>query len=80
MVAILMFNRTSGIRFTHSPSGGGVNVEQQTTNPAWDFQYLIPGYEVNREYRFRARLAYRRRCSRAEILQEVAAWRRTLRD
>jgi hypothetical protein len=67
MVAILMFDRTSGIRFTHSPS-----------NPAWDFQFLIPGYEVNREYGFRARLAYRPRCNRAEIRQEVAAWRRGL--
>jgi hypothetical protein len=75
MVMILMFDRTGGIRFTHSPSGGGVNQERQTTNPAWDFQYLIPEYEVNREYSFRARLAYRPRCSREEILREVAAWR-----
>ena len=47
-------------------------------NPAWDFQYLIPGYEVSKEYAFRARLAYRPRCSRTEILQEVASWRRSL--
>jgi hypothetical protein len=78
MVMILIFDRTSGIRFTHSPSGGGVNSEQQTTNPAWDFQFLLPEYEVNQEYDFRARLAYRPRCSRAAILQEVADWRRTL--
>jgi hypothetical protein len=75
-VAIFMFDRTDGIRFTHSPSGGGVNAERQTTNPAWDFQYLLPRSEVNQEYRFRARLAYRPRCSREEILQDVAAWRR----
>jgi hypothetical protein len=77
-VAILMFDRTTGIRFTHSPSGGGVNTERQTTNPAWDFQYVIPGYEVNREYSFRARLAYRPRCSRDEMLREVATWRRSV--
>ena len=77
-VAILMFDRSAGIRFTHSPSGGGVNTERQTTNPAWDFQYLIPGCEVNKEYAFRARLAYRPRCSRTEILQEGALWRRSL--
>src|SRR5207237_40716 len=47
-VAIFMFDRTAGIRFTHSPSGGGGNPERQTTNPAWDFQFLIPGYEVNK--------------------------------
>lgn len=74
-VAIVMFDRTEGVRFTHSPSGGGVNTTRQTTNPAWDFQYLLPRYEVNREYSFRVRLAYRPRCSRAEILREVAAWR-----
>src|SRR5438105_4898450 len=38
-VMILMFDRTEGIRFTQSPSGGGLNKENQTTNPAWDFQY-----------------------------------------
>jgi hypothetical protein len=79
MVMILMFDRTSGIRFTHSPSGGGVNTERQTSNPAWDFQFLIPEYEVNREYSFRARLAYRPRCGREAILQEVADWQRALR-
>jgi hypothetical protein len=78
-VAIFMFDRTDGIRFTHSPSGGGVNADRQTTNPAWDFQYFIPKYEVKREYRFRTRLAYRPRCSREDILQEVSAWRKTLK-
>src|SRR5687768_12254387 len=77
--AILMFDRIDGIRFTHSPSGGGVNQERQTTNPAWDFQYLLPRYEVKREYGFRARLAYRPRCGREDVLQEVAAWRKTLK-
>lgn len=79
MVMILMFDRTAGIRFTHSPSGGGVNNERQTTNPAWDFQFLIPEYEVNREYAFRARLAYCPRCDRDAILQQVADWQRSLR-
>jgi hypothetical protein len=78
-VAILMFDRTEGIRFTHSPSGGGGNAERQTTNPAWDFQYIVPRYEVKREYRFRARLAYRPRCTRAEILKEVTGWRDALK-
>jgi len=75
---IVMFDRTQGIRLTHSPSGGGNNGERQTTNPAWDFQFTVPRYEVKREYRFRARLAYRPRCGREEILQEVAAWRKVI--
>jgi hypothetical protein len=80
MSAIFMFDRTEGIRFTHSPSGGGITKERQTTNPAWDFQYIIPRYEVKKEYGFRARLAYRPRCSRSEVLREYETWRKTLRD
>ncbi|MBL8796450.1 MAG: hypothetical protein JNM56_21300 [Planctomycetia bacterium] len=74
-IYILIFDRTEGIRFAHSPTGGGMNAEQQTSNPAWDFQYILPRYEVMKEYGFRARLVYRERCSRAEVLKEVAAWR-----
>ena len=74
-IFILMFDRVAGVRFTHSPSGGGTNTDQQTTNPAWDFQYIVPRYEVRREYGFRARLVYRPRCSRAEVLREFNAWR-----
>jgi hypothetical protein len=74
MTAVWMFDRTAGVRFTHSPSGGGLNRELQTTNPAWDFQYLIPRYDVLKEYGFRARLAYRERCARAEVVREYEAW------
>jgi hypothetical protein len=41
-IFIVMFDRTQGIRFTHSPSGGGATPERQTSNPAWDFQFIIP--------------------------------------
>jgi hypothetical protein len=74
-IMILMFDRVQGVRITHSPSGGGVNKERQTTNPAWDFQFIVPKYELKQEYGFRARLAYRPRCDRAEVLREVAGWR-----
>jgi hypothetical protein len=76
---LVMFDKTEGVRFTHSPSGGGVNKEAQTTNPAWDFQYLIPQYEVNTEYSFRARVVYRERCGRDEVLREYESWRRANR-
>jgi len=73
---LLLFDRTAGIRFAHSPSGGGFSKELQTTNPAWDFQFIVPRYEVMQEYGFRARLVYRERCSRAEILKEVETGRK----
>jgi hypothetical protein len=78
MTALFLFERTPAVRFTHSPSGGGLTRERETTNPAWDFQYIVPRYEVNNEYGFHMRLVYRPRLSRAEILREVEAWRRTI--
>src|SRR5262249_9693490 len=77
-VFVLMFAAPDGIRFSHHPAGGGMTVKRQTTNPAWDWQFIIPKYEVNRAYGFRARVAYRPRCDRGEILREVAAWRKTV--
>ena len=74
-VLILMFDRTEGLRFTHSPSGGGTNAAAQTTNPAWDFQYILPRYEVAKEYELRARVIYRERCPRADVLKEYAKWK-----
>ncbi len=74
--AIWMFDRTEGIRFSHSPSGGGGNAKLQTSNPAWDFQFIVPKYEVKNDYRFRARLAYRPRCQRGEIEREYQHWKK----
>jgi hypothetical protein len=77
MTAIVMFDRTDGVRLTHSPSGGGTNAERQTTNPAWDFQYVLSKYDVNVDYGFKARLVYRPRCSRDEVLKEYEKWKKT---
>ena len=75
-VFLLMFDTSEGIRFTHSPSGGGTNMVEQTTNPAWDFQFIIPTYDVLKEYGFRARAVYREKCPRAELFREFADWRK----
>lgn len=75
-IVILMFDRSDGIRLTHSPSGGGIHKDLQTTNPAWDFQFIIPRYEVKKEYGFRARLVYRERCDRAAVLREYESWKK----
>ena len=72
---ITMFDRSAGIRLTHSPSGGGANAQLKTTNPAWDFQFLIPKYEVMKEYEFQARAVFRPRCSREEVVAEYRKWR-----
>ena len=76
LVYILMFEKPDGIRLTHSPSGGGLNKDFQTTNPAWDWQFIVPKYEVNQEYKYRACIVLRPKCSRTEILKEVTDWRK----
>lgn len=74
---LVMFDRAEGIRMTHSPSGGGVSAELQTTNPAWDFQYFVQNPEVMKEYSFRVRTVLRPRCSREELLHEFMNWKET---
>lgn len=71
---IVMFDRTDGIRFAHSPSGGGVNRERKTANPAWDFQFIIPEYEISTPYSFRLRAVLRPQCTRESVLEEYRKW------
>jgi hypothetical protein len=35
---------------------------------------FVPKYEVNKEYKYRARAVLRPKCSREEILKEVNSW------
>ncbi len=77
---LVMFDRTEGIRLTHSPSGGGVNTDLQTTDPAWDFQFLVQNPEIAKEYSFRVRTVLRPRCSRDELLSEFHTWTKVSKE
>lgn len=74
LIWLVMFDRTKGIRLTHSPSGGGGDAKRRTTNPAWDFQFMVRGPEVGRMYGFSVRTVLRPRCGRDELLDLVRGW------
>src|SRR5690606_36230068 len=41
------------IRFSKSPSGAGAG------NPAWDFQYILPEFEIRKAYSIKYRIVYK---------------------
>ena len=71
MVLIYVFRQNPHLRFTHSPSGGGNNRLGDDTNPAWDFQLIVPNAQVNKEYRLEGCLIYKPWQNRADVLSEV---------
>jgi len=73
MVFCIMFDRTEGIRLTHSPMGAGRN-EDGTTNPAWDWQWFVFNPQVNATYSFNARVVYKPWTGRADIIREYETW------
>lgn len=70
-VLIYMFAPGPIVRFAHSPSGGGRTAKGDDTNPAWDFQLIVPDYHIGQEYRLDMRLACKPWVDRADVLREV---------
>ena len=71
MVLIYIFEPNPGLRIAHSPSGGGSTPDKTDTCPAWDFQLVIPEYEVGAEYALNGRVVYKPWAGRTDVLTEA---------
>lgn len=74
MVLIYIFEPNPYLRFAHSPSGGGKTPAGDDTCPAWDFQLVVPDYEVGKEYGLKLRVVYKPWSGRADVLEEVRSY------
>jgi len=74
MVLAYMFQPEWGIRFSQSPTGGG------ELNPAWDFQFIVPDFEVGREYSFKARIMYKVFAGKNDVLDEFETWHQAIQN
>jgi hypothetical protein len=74
MVLAYMFQPEDGIRFSQSPTGGG------ELNPAWDFQFIVPDFEVGREYSFKGRIMYKEFAGENDVLDEFETWYQAVRN
>jgi hypothetical protein len=72
MALVQMFRPDHRVRLSQSPSGAGDG------NPAWDFQWFIPKYEVGKRYRFVMRALYLPFESQDRILKATATHRAAL--
>ena len=56
------------IRFTQSPNGAGEG------KPAWDFQYILPDFEVGKQYAIKLRVIYKEWINSQDIENEYLKW------
>jgi hypothetical protein len=72
MAYVLVFRDRDRVRLTQSPSGAGPG------NPAWDFQWFVPEFQVDRPYVFVMRAMYLPFESPEQIARAVVAHRDAL--
>lgn len=73
-VLIYIFRPGPVVRFAHSPCGGGPTAAGDDTNPAWDFQLLLPACVPSQTYELVMRLVFKPWVGRADVLEEVGKY------
>ena len=76
MTLLFMFDADERFRMSHSPNGGGRDDGLNTTRPAWDFQFIIPEFDVEAKYGFSARMVYGPRMSREKVMGEYEGFKK----
>lgn len=74
MVLIYLFRPSPFLRFAHSPSGGSRTAQGDDTNPAWDFQLVMPEAKAIEGIHLEMRIVYKPWAGRDDVLREVRAW------
>lgn len=77
-VLIFIFDPEANVRITHSPSGGGRTPDGTDTNPAWEFQFIVPDAKIGERYELRARFVYKDWVSRDDVIEEVRKYHASL--
>jgi hypothetical protein len=72
MAFVQVFRARDRVWLTQSPSGGGQG------NPAWDFQFLVPDYQVDQAYQMTMRALYIPFESPQQVAEVVAPHRAAL--
>jgi len=79
MALAFFFDTLDTIRFTISPSGGGISILPGRSCPAWDWLWLIPDAQPGQAYTLRIRMLYKPFQSPEDILTEFTRWQRELK-
>ncbi len=73
-VLIYIFRPNPHLRFAHSPTGGSRTAAGDDSNPAWDFQLVMPEAEAMRGLHLEMRIVYKPWAGREDVLREVRSW------
>jgi hypothetical protein len=79
MVYIMMFDQKEAIRFAMWNFFRTADGKADTHSPAWDWQYVIRSPQINKPYKYSARIVYKPFKGRSDVLEEYKTWNAKMR-